>query len=341
MKFDFVIGNPPYQEENKNNGRQSPVYNRFMDEAYRVAKCVEMIHPARFLFNAGQTPKSWNQERLDDEHFKVLEYEADASKVFLTTEIKGGVAITIRDSSKKYGAIKIFTSHEQLNDIIKKIMNIHKGNCLDSIISSRGCYRTKSIFFEEFPFAQKRLGKGTGNMIASNFFEKLPEVYKSEIGDSGEYYCFLSRINNQRTKCYIKRKYVQDNEFIHYYNVACPKSNGSGIFGEVLAATEIIFPNEGATDTFINIGQLDTLNEAEALQKYIKTKFFRTLLGVKKVTQDNPKGVWDMIPLQDFTSSSDIDWLQSIANIDQQLYHKYGLSDEEINFIEMNVKEME
>ena len=341
MKFDFVIGNPPYQEENKSNGRQSPVYNLFMDEAYKVSDCVEMIHPARFLFNAGQTPKSWNKERLDDEHFKVLQYEADASKVFPTTEIKGGVAITIRDSSKEYGAIKIFTSHKELNAIVKRVTNVNKGEWLDSVISSRGCYKTTSEFFKDFPYAVSRLGKGTGNMIASNFFEKIPEAYKTNVVSTDLYYGVLSRINNQRVICYIERKYVQNNDFIDSYNVACPKSNGNGIFGEVLTSTEIIPPNEGATDTFISIGRLNSLYEAKSLQKYIKTKFFRTLLGVKKVTQDNPKSVWNMIPLQNFTSSSDIDWMQSIANIDKQLYKKYNLSDEEIKFIETNVKEME
>lgn len=122
--------------------------------------------------------------------------------------------------------------------------------------------------------------------------------------------------------------------------MACPKSNGSGHFGEILSSTEILEPNEGATDTFISIGIFDTLNEARNLQKYIKTKFFRALLGAKKVTQDNPKNVWSMIPLQDFTPSSDIDWSKSIHEIDLQLYKKYGLNQEEIDFIEKNVKEM-
>lgn len=80
---------------------------------------------------------------------------------------------------------------------------------------------------------------------------------------------------------------------------------------------------------------------ASALKKYISTKFARTLLGILKVTQNGNKPVWKMIPLQNFTSSSDIDWLQSIANIDKQLYKKYNLSDEEIHFIETTVKEME
>ena len=82
MKFDFVIGNPPYQEENKNNGCQDPVYDKFMDEAFKISDCVELITPARFLFDAGQTSTKWNQKMLSDEHFKVLEYYSDSSKVF-------------------------------------------------------------------------------------------------------------------------------------------------------------------------------------------------------------------------------------------------------------------
>ena len=70
------------------------------------------------------------------------------------------------------------------------------------------------------------------------------------------------------------------------------------------------------------------------------TKFFRAMLGVKKVTQHCPPAVWAMIPVQDFTSNSDIDWSQNIRDIDQQLYRKYGLTDDEIEFIETHVKEM-
>ena len=72
----------------------------------------------------------------------------------------------------------------------------------------------------------------------------------------------------------------------------------------------------------------------------MKSKFFRALLGVKKVTQHCPPSVWKMIPLQDFTSASDIDWSKSIPEIDQQLYVKYGLDAEEIDFIETHVKPM-
>ena len=74
---------------------------------------------------------------------------------------------------------------------------------------------------------------------------------------------------------------------------------------------------------------------------YLKTKFVRTMLGLLKITQDNDREAWKFVPLQNFTSNSDIDWNTSIPNIDRQLYKKYGFSPEEIEFIETHVKEME
>lgn len=113
MKFDFAIGNPPYQDESNGEKRNyaPPVYNSFLDEAYKVADAVEMIHPARFLFNAGSTPKNWNEKMLNDPHLKVPYYEPDSNKVFpaLSTSIKGGIAITYRDKKKDFGVIIAFT----------------------------------------------------------------------------------------------------------------------------------------------------------------------------------------------------------------------------------------
>lgn len=99
-------------------------------------------------------------------------------------------------------------------------------------------------------------------------------------------------------------------------------------------------PLIGYTQTFIGIGAFDTKEEANAAFKYIKSKFARTMLGVLKITQDNNRSTWSEVPIQDFTTSSDIDWSQSISNIDQQLYRKYGLSLDEIDFIESKVQEM-
>ena len=102
--FDYVIGNPPYNEDFENSGDNGnyakPVYDKFMDAAYEISDKVELIHPARFLFNAGSTPKDWNKKMLEDTHFKVLSYEANSAKIFPDTDIKGGVAVTFRNAKK-------------------------------------------------------------------------------------------------------------------------------------------------------------------------------------------------------------------------------------------------
>lgn len=130
------------------------------------------------------------------------------------------------------------------------------------------------------------------------------------------------------------------NDFLNTYNVVLAKASGKGAFGEVLGSPLILKPEFGTTDTFLSVGQLHTEFEARALLKYIKTKFLRALLSIKKITQNMTKGTWDLIPLQDFTAASDIDWTKPIPEIDRQLYAKYGLDENEISFIEKNVKEM-
>ena len=125
-----------------------------------------------------------------------------------------------------------------------------------------------------------------------------------------------------------------------------PGSNGSGAIGEVLSTPLVGEPLVGEplvghTQTFISFGAFDNREEAENLLKYIKTKFARTMLGTLKITQSNKKDTWRNVPLQNFTNNSDIDWSQSIAQIDQQLYKKYGLDEREIKFIEEKVRAME
>ena len=151
----------------------------------------------------------------------------------------------------------------------------------------------------------------------------------------------LGILKNKRTWKYIPLKYVDmSHKNIDKWKVLVPRANGSGALGEVLSTPLIGEPLIGYTQSFIGIGSFDTEFEAVAAMKYIKSKFARVILGVLKVTQDNDRGVWKLIPLQDFTQSSDIDWSKSIHEIDLQLYRKYGLDEKEIEFIESHVKEM-
>lgn len=345
MKFDFVIGNPPYQDESNGDLRNyaPPIYHLFLDEAYKVADKVELIHPARFLFNAGSTPKAWNEKMLQDPHFKVLEYEEDSDKVFpnLSTPIKGGIVITYRDEKKKYGAIQAFTPYPEMNAVSHKVVHFNDFSSLMDIVYSRTSYRLTDAMHKDYPDALSKLSKGHPYDMASNIFQRLPEIFFDDLPkDGNEYVKILGREGNRRIYKYIRREYVNDVANLMFYKVYVPQAAGSGVFGEAMGQPVVEAPRTAATETFISIGKFDTITEAKALEKYIKTKFLRAMLSVLKVTQNGNRGVWKMIPLQDFSPSSDIDWSQSIADIDQQLYAKYGLSAEEIAFIESHVKEM-
>lgn len=341
FKFDVVIGNPPYQEEGKgDNARAEPIYHHFISQAYKVSSIAEFITPGRFLFNAGQTPKKWNKQMLNDEHITVTFYEQKSSKVFANTDIKGGVVVTLRDDKRKKGPIGVFTPFEELNSIVKKVWNDGEQESLMTVISSRGTYRFTEKMFQDFPNAKNVMGKGSGNMIVSNSFDRLPDVLHKNRKENTNYK-ILGRYNGKREYRFISKDYVLSNEYINKYNVFVPEANGTGAIGEVLSTPLIGEHLIGHTDTFISIGMFDNPYEAENCLKYVKSNFARTMLGVLKVTQHNPRSTWKYVPLQDFTANSDIDWTKSIPEIDCQLYKKYNLSSEEINFIETHVKEMD
>ncbi len=338
-KFDFVIGNPPYQDRAEGTSTSDdPIYNYFMDEAYRISEKTILITPARFLFNAGKTPKSWNKKILNDEHFKVLKYTQKSSNIFRTTDIKGGIAITYYDNSKKFDPIITFSSFEELNSIRKKVVNYEGFENIKSIIDIQSKFNLEELY-KDYPEYRKIIGSGgKDKRLRQIIMERLPEIFKENEGK--ENYKILGLIKKKRAYRYIKKKYIEDSEVIHKYKVFVPAANGSGAIGEVLSTPLIGEPLIGNTQTFISFGRFSTRQEAEAMLKYLKTKFCRTLLGTLKITQGNNKETWTNVPIQDFTENSDIDWSQSIPEIDQQLYKKYNLSKEEIDFIEEKVQEM-
>lgn len=340
MKFDYVIGNPPYQETLQNTS-DKPIYNDFMDASYQVSDKVELITPARFLFNAGKTAKVWNEKMLRDVHLKVLYYEPDSSKVFSNTDIKGGVAITYRDAVAEFGAIGSFTPYNELNDILHRVKNHRLFVSIEKIVITSFAYHYTDRLHEDYPNAASRLSKGHAYDLKSNAFDRLSDVYQDEKPDDGcDYIRIFGRQNNERTYKYIRRDYVNNVANLDKYKVFMPKANGTGAFGEVLTLPEISEPGVGATESFVSIGLFDTAGECDNLLKYIKTKFMRAMLGAVKITQDLTPSKWKYVPLQDFTAHSDIDWSKSVAEIDQQLYRKYDLTADEIEFIETHVKEM-
>lgn len=337
-KFYGVIGNPPYQTESNGNKTFAPaIYHEFMDSTFDIAEKVELITPARFLFNAGSTPQSWNKKMLSDKHFEVMNYEPNASTVFPGTDIKGGVAVTYRDSSKNLGPIDTFTAFPELNSLLHKVKKSNELG-LDSIITNRGTYRFSPQVYQEHPNEMKKI---SDSRILSSAFERFPNFFfEHRPDDKKEYVSIYGKLKGKRVYRWIRRDYIKENTNLEKYKAMVPNANGSGALGEVLSTPLIGTPLIGYTETFISIGEVNTQVEAEAILKYVKSKFARAMLGILKVTQHNSKPVWRLVPLQDFTSASDIDWSQSIHDIDQQLYAKYDLSKEEIEFIETHVKEM-
>ena len=338
-KFYAVIGNPPYQETVEGSSDR-PIYNYFMDEAYRVSERTELITPARFLFNAGKTPKDWNRKMLDDPHLKVVDYQQKSCSVFPNTDIKGGVAVTYRDYSTEFGSIGVFSAFSELRGLQKKINPHLLRGCLTDIFYLQNRFDLQALY-TDFPEAREQISSdGRERRIVTSSFNKLPVFTECQVSNDSIKILGLAGAN-QRVYKWIKASYVEDNGNLKAWKVVLPKANGSGAIGEVLSTPLIGEPLIGYTQSFLGVGSFSTEAEALSCMKYIKSKFVRALLGILKITQDNPPEKWKFVPLQDFTSNSDIDWSQSVADIDRQLYAKYGLDDEEIQFIESHVKEMD
>ena len=359
MKFNAIIGNPPYQETSNVNNRQNAIYHYFYDISEKMSNLYTLISPARFLFNAGLTPELWNQKMLNDKHVKVVYYTPDSSDCFPYVDIKGGVAIILRNANVEYKPIQKFIPDNELRNIATKFDQAPEHSLSSIIFGGRSDLKFNNVFLDENPTSKKdrlafiqrsrpsvkKLGQNEEYELKSSTFDALPHAFLSDVNDKSNYYHLLGLENNKRAWKYVLRKYMTprypDHNNIERYKVFIPKANGSGHFGEPLSSTEIGHPGDSSTPTFIGIGAFYTEIEAINCAKYIKTKLLRCLLGIYKITQDNPPSVWTYIPLQDFTSSSDIDWSKSIDEIDEQLFDKYELTDEERAFIRRMIKPME
>lgn len=341
MKFDAIVGNPPYQIMATGNANGSdPIYHLFIDAACKLGEKVSFIHPARFLFNAGKTPKDWNEKMINDEHYKVVQYWANSGDVFPTVDIKGGVAVTYWDKNKNFEKIGTFVAYDELRTILKKVLESNFKTFAD-LVYTRTLYRFTDVLYKENPWAESRPSKGHLYDMSSNALDMFPELFFDEKPNDGKEYARIYGLaNKKRSYKWIKKSYVKIPDNFDFYKVLVPAANGSGAIGEVLSTPVIGQPVIGHTETFLSVGKFNTQEEAENCMKYIKTKFARAMLGTLKITQHNIQETWLNVPLQDFTANSDIDWSNSVSEIDKQLYKKYGLSAEEISFIESKVREM-
>lgn len=328
MKFDAVVGNPPYQESTDTNFAK-PVYHHFIDSAESLTtKYACMVHPARFLFNAGATPKEWNNKMLNDPNLSVIMYEPESQKLFSGVDIKGGICVTLwAKNNKGKGLGGLYVAQQELRSVLEKI---GEGG-FNTIVSPRGETRLTISLDSNYPRDFR---------IAPNYFSRFPDIFKINKSSVDSIKVIGLGEGNKRTERFIDPELINDLK-LNKWKVLMPKAIGSGSFGEAMSELLIGEPKTCCTYTFLQVGAFTSKEEAVNCIQYLKTKLTRALLGTLKITHNNSSDVWRNVPLQDFTQNSDIDWSKSISEIDQQLYKKYQLSEEEIAFIEENVQPMD
>nr|WP_240731226.1 Eco57I restriction-modification methylase domain-containing protein [Enterococcus durans] len=346
MKFDVVIGNPPHQEKSIGDSTQKPpIYHKFMELAYTISDKAVLITPARFLFNAGATPEDWNHKMINDNHLKIVYFENVSYNIFPNTNF-GSIVVTYWDKNKNFEPIGIMTNFSELNLIIKKL-KINGIDTLDSIISGRGVYKLTQTAHNEHPEIEDIQSRGHKNDVGTGVFGKLENIifFKDKPNDGRKYTKVLGLLDKNREYFWVDTRYITHTPDYTKFKVVLPKANGTGLLkdkpSKMIGVPLVLEPFVAFTETFISIGAFDNEEEAHNALKYIKSKFARALLGVLKVTQDNPRDKWKFVPLQEFNSNSDINWAKSIPEIDQQLYTKYKLSQDDIDFIEGKVRQMD
>lgn len=344
MKFDFVIGNPPYQEMSKNNKMTRSIYPDFVRSSQAIGQIVSLVMPARWMSGENgpyRETQHFIDEMLKGDHLQSFHLYPNSSDLFPNVDIKGGVCFFVWNRAYSCDRVnyaitengaykKVLTSFRIAENVIIRFPE------LISILEKTKAIST--IYLNTWVSSWNPFG------FISDLFTKNKEGVSriSEEKQQDDDYLVHGLLKNKRVIRYIPNSALKKNIHIaHSYKVFLPRANGSGVFGEVFSTPMIGTPMMICTDTFLQIGIFDNCTEAENLLKYVKTKYFRTMVGIKKTAVFNYKECFTFVPLQDFTAASDIDWSRSVAEIDRQLYAKYGLSAEEVAFIEEKIKPME
>lgn len=343
MKIEAVVGNPPYQESD--GGAQAsakPIYQNFVEIARSLdSNTISIITPTRW-FAGGKGLDDFRNMMLNNTQIKVL-YDCLYPEVFFpNTNIRGGVCYFLID--KQYdntmNKVTVITrtkdgqeriNHRQLRtkdydillreqksvEILDKVVTTSRQNMMSDYMSSR-----KPFGFE-------------GNFIKKKDFHKDKKDCRYPI------LCY----GKGKIEGYVEKKLIKNNvDMIDRWKVYVPRANniGTELSDDNLNAF-VGIPGSICTESYLFVSSefITKQCEAENLAKYLGTKFARFMHSLAKASQDATSKTYQFVPMQDFTNNSDIDWNKPILEIDKQLYDKYGLLSDEIEFIEQKIKPME
>lgn len=339
MKFNAIVGNPPYQvmDGGGNGAAATPIYNKFVDIARSCnPQYVSMIMPSKWL-GGGRGLDNFRVDMLNETHLDLIVDFPNPKDCFPTANISGGVCYfrwnrNAHSPQTQFINVingKVVSAIRQLNEFMKYDIFPRYNDALSiihKVLAQPDFVSLSEIIAPYKPFGLRTYERGAENRQSSNDL-----ILHSSKGES-----------------YISRSEVKSSmDYIDSFNVITGKAL-SGHLGEtdengqvkVLATTKIIGKGEVCTESYIAIGKFQNQIEAEALLKFISSRFARFLLLQALPTLDIRKERFVFVPNQNFTAESDIDWSQPVEGIDRQLYRKYGLTDDEIAFIESMIKPM-
>ena len=344
MKFNAVIGNPPYQE-NDGSGiagdGANPLYQHFVEISKLIRpKYISFIMPSKWMIGGKAILKSFREKMIKDHQIrKFFDFE-DSRECFPGQNIDGGVCFFLWEkgySGKISHTYKpsnepAFSENRFLSEGSVIIRDTRRVSLINKITHNKSFLSLKNIVSARKPF-------GIGTDLFNNK-EKYTELYLSEekFKDSILIHGVTGiKGGAKRVKGHIKKNTIKKKRrWIESYKLFVPK----GWSANAIDPPKLIKAgkNEICTETFLVIGPFDSEYEQECCHKYTQTDFFKTLLFFGRGTMQVSRDVFKLIPLQDFTRSSDISWSKEIPEIDNQLFKKHMLDKKEITVVKNTIK---
>lgn len=343
MKFNAVVGNPPYQiMDGGAQASSSPIYNYFVESSKKISsQYVSMIMPARWMIG-GKGLDQFRDSMIHDKRVEKIYDYLDGKEIFNNVDIKGGVCYFL--FNKEYnGKCSVTTITNDEIIVSDRYLAEEKDDIfirLDVLVQIKEKIQSSGrIMLDSIVSASKPYGLRAETMLKASKYN-LPDFSNTPIKNGYEILGLGEKA--KRTWKYIPNNYPlpKISPCLMKYKVFIAEAYGCGAIGEVPSTPVLSTPGQLCTETFLEIGPFETKIEAENMIKYIKTKFFRCLVGIQKQTQHTTKKVYRFVPIINLENNEEINWSKSITEIDNQLFNMFNFNENEVKFINNNIKDM-